>query len=172
MLNSVKILDLSRVLAGPLCTMMLGDLGADVLKIERPGTGDDTRSWGPPFDHRGESAYYLSVNRNKKSAALDLDQRRDTDLILQLIAGADVVVDNFKPETLERRGVDPSKVLEANHNLIWCTVTGFGQASTRVGYDLVVQAESGWMAITGDPAGDPMRVGVALADIIAGKDAT
>ncbi len=171
MLSSIKILDLSRVLAGPLATMMLGDLGAEVLKIERPDTGDDTRSWGPPFDSRGESAYYLSVNRNKKSAALDLDQQSHRNLILSLIAGADVVVDNFKPGTLERRGVDPASLLAANRNLIWCTITGFGAQSVRVGYDLVVQAESGWMAITGEPGREPMRVGVALADIIAGKDA-
>jgi crotonobetainyl-CoA:carnitine CoA-transferase CaiB-like acyl-CoA transferase len=170
MLNSIKILDLSRVLAGPLATMMLGDLGANVLKIERPDSGDDTRSWGPPFDDRGESAYYLSVNRNKKSAALDLDSEADRELILQLIAGADVVVDNFKPGTLERRGVDPANLLAKHANLVWCTITGFGEKSSRVGYDLVVQAESGWMSITGDPAGDPMKIGVALADIIAGKD--
>src|ERR1019366_7030673 len=171
MLNSVKILDLSRVLAGPLATMMLGDLGADVLKIERPGSGDDTRSWGPPFDERGESAYYLSVNRNKKSAALDLDDHDDRELIRHLASGADVVVDNYKPGTLECRGIEPPKLLEQNRNLIWCTVTGFGERSQRVGYDLVVQAEGGWMAITGDPSGEPMRAGVALADIIAGKDA-
>src|SRR5512141_1575537 len=103
MLNSVKILDLSRVLAGPLATMMLGDLGANVLKIERPDSGDDTRAWGPPFDDRGESAYYLSVNRNKKSVALDLDSEPDRQLLLELLAGADVVVDNFKAGTLERR---------------------------------------------------------------------
>src|SRR6476646_2776288 len=172
MLNSTRILDLSRVLAGPLATMMLGDLGADVLKIERPDTGDDTRSWGPPFDDRGESAYYLSVNRNKKSAAMDLDSEADRALILELVRGADVVVDNFKPGTLERRGLDPATLLATHHNLIWCTITGFGENSPRVGYDLVVQAESGWMSITGDPAGDPMKIGVALADIIAGKDAT
>jgi crotonobetainyl-CoA:carnitine CoA-transferase CaiB-like acyl-CoA transferase len=170
MLNSVKILDLSRVLAGPLATMILGDLGADVLKIERPDSGDDTRSWGPPFDERGESAYYLSVNRNKKSAALDLDSEADRDLMVKLVSGADVVIDNFKPGTLERRGVSPEQLLERHHNLIWCTITGFGATSSRVGYDLVVQAESGWMSITGDPAGDPMKVGIALADIIAGKD--
>ncbi len=172
MLSHVKILDLSRILAGPLCTMTLGDLGADVLKVERPGAGDDTRSWGPPFDNRGESAYYLSVNRNKKGIALDLEQPRDRDLMLQLAAEADVVVDNFKTDTLERQGIEPRKILEASPSLIWCTITGFGEGSARVGYDLVVQAESGWMAITGEPAGDPMRVGVALADIIAGKDAT
>lgn len=171
MLNSIKILDLSRVLAGPLSTMILGDMGADVLKIERPGAGDDTRTWGPPFDQRGESAYYLSVNRNKKSAALDLDQQGDRDLILDLIRGADVVVDNFKPGTLERRGVNPANLLEECPDLVWCTVTGFGEGSARVGYDLVVQAESGWMAITGEPDGEPMKIGVALADIIAGKDA-
>lgn len=172
MLNSIKILDLSRVLAGPLSTMMLGDLGADVLKIERPDSGDDTRSWGPPFDDRGQSAYYLAVNRNKKSAALDLNSDPDKALILELVAGADVVVDNFKPGTLERRKVDPAALLAEHHNLIWCTITGFGEVSARVGYDLVVQAESGWMSITGDPAGDPTKVGIALADIIAGKDAT
>lgn len=171
MLNSIKVLDLSRVLAGPLCTMILGDMGADVLKIERPGAGDDTRTWGPPFDSRRESAYYLSVNRNKKSAALDLDQHGDRNLILDLILGADVVVDNFKPGTLERRGVNPSVLLDECPGLIWCTITGFGKESSRAGYDLVVQAESGWMSITGEPAGEPMKVGVALADIIAGKDA-
>lgn len=171
MLNSIKVLDLSRVLAGPLCTMMLGDLGAQVLKIEKPDTGDDTRGWGPPFDARGESAYYLSVNRNKKSAALDLDQQRDSELISSLIVEADVVVDNFRPGTLERRGINPHELVEVNPRLIWCTITGFGPHNPRLGYDLVVQAESGWMAITGEPDGDPMRVGVALADIIAGKDA-
>lgn len=172
MLNHIKVLDLSRVLAGPLCTMMLGDLGAHIIKVERPGTGDDTRGWGPPFDERGESAYYLSVNRNKKSVALDLDDAGDRALILELARGADVVVDNFRPGTLERRGVDPLQIVESQDRLIWCTITGFGESNPRAGYDLVVQAESGWMAITGEPDGDPVRVGVALADIIAGKDAT
>src|SRR5215213_8274655 len=106
MLNSVKVLDLTRVLAGPLCTMTLGDLGADIIKVERPGTGDDTRGWGPPFDERGESAYYLSINRNKKSIALDLDSEADRDILAQLAAASDVVVDNFLPGTLERRGVN------------------------------------------------------------------
>jgi len=104
MLNSVNVLDLSRVLAGPLTTMMLGDLGARVIKVEKPGTGDDTRGWGPPFDSRGESAYYLSVNRNKKSIALDLDVAADRQLVLDLAAEADVVIDNFRPGTMERRG--------------------------------------------------------------------
>ncbi|MDQ3120805.1 MAG: CoA transferase [Verrucomicrobiota bacterium] len=172
MLSKIKILDISRVLAGPLCTMTLGDLGAMVLKIERPKTGDETRGWGPPFDTRGESAYYLSVNRNKLSVACDLDLDADTGFLLDLMAEADVVVDNFRPGTLEKRGIDPDKVLLEHPWLIWCTITGFGAGSTRPGYDLVVQAESGWMSITGEPDGPPMRVGVALADIIAGKDAT
>ena len=171
MLTKVKVLDLSRVLAGPLCTMTLGDLGADVIKVERPGTGDDTRGWGPPFDARGESAYYLSVNRNKKSIALDIDNEGDRAMVRRLADEADIVVDNFKSGTLERKGLNPDDVLRINPRLIWCTISGFGQSRSRVGYDLVVQAESGWMAITGEPAGDPMRVGVALADIIAGKDA-
>lgn len=171
MLNHMKCLDLSRVLAGPLATMMLGDLGAQVIKIEKPGTGDDTRGWGPPFDDRGESAYYLSVNRNKKSVALDLDQQCDRELILELARGSDIVVDNFRPGALERRGIDPRRLVEENSGLIWCTITGFGENNPRVGYDLVVQAESGWMSITGEAEGEPMRAGVALADIIAGKDA-
>ena len=171
MLSSINVLDFSRVLAGPLCTMMLGDLGARVIKVERPGTGDDTRGWGPPFDSRGESAYFLSVNRNKKSVAVDLGHGPAPELLLELIAGADVVVDNFRRGTLERRGIDPDEMLRAHPRLIWCTITGFGERSDRPGYDLVVQAECGWMAITGDPAGPPMRSGVALADILAGKDA-
>ena len=171
MLSNVKCLDFSRVLAGPLATMILGDLGAQVIKVERPGAGDETRGWGPPFDERGESAYYLSVNRNKKSIALDLDAPDDLAVVMALLGESDVVVDNFRPGTFERRGIDPVTVLERNPRLIWCTITGFGQESSRAGYDLVVQAESGWMAITGDPDGDPTKIGVALADGIAGKDA-
>jgi len=151
--------------------MILGDLGASVIKVERPGAGDDTRAWGPPFDERGESAYYLSINRNKKSVALDLDRPADATLIAELAGQADVVVDNFRPGTLERRRIDPDSLLELNPRLIWCTITGFGEESARAGYDLGVQAESGWMSITGEPDGEPMRAGVALADIIAGKDA-
>ena len=171
MLTETKVLDLSRVLAGPLCTMTLGDLGADVIKVERPGTGDDTRGWGPPFDERGESAYYLSVNRNKKSIALDLASASDRETIRSLARDADLVVENFKSGTLEKNGIDPDEILRANPRLIWCRISGFGSSNARIGYDLVVQAESGWMSITGEPDGDPMRVGVALADIIAGKDA-
>ena len=172
MLNGTRVLDLTRVLAGPLCTMMLGDLGANVIKVERPETGDETRGWGPPFDASGQSAYYLSVNRNKLSVALDLEAPSDRAILEELIAGADVVVDNFRAGTLERRGLDPEALRRRHPGLIWCTITGFGPDSTRPGYDFVTQAESGWMAITGEPAGDPMKVGVALADVIAGKDAT
>ena len=171
MLNGIRVLDLTRVLAGPLCTMMLGDLGADVIKVERPGSGDETRGWGPPFDARGESAYYLSVNRNKLSVALDFETAADREIIERLALEADVVVDNFRRGTLERRGLDPDLLMTRNARLVWCTITGFGSDSRRPGYDFVTQAESGWMAITGDPAGDPMKVGVALADVVAGKDA-
>jgi crotonobetainyl-CoA:carnitine CoA-transferase CaiB-like acyl-CoA transferase len=171
MLEGTRILDLSRVLAGPLATMMLGDLGADVVKVERPGVGDETRGWGPPFDARGESAYYLSVNRNKLSIAADLNDPADRALIADLIQGADVVVDNFRLGTLERRGLGPDAIMARQPRLIWCTISGFGKGTDRPGYDFVVQAECGWMAITGEPRGNPMKVGVALADVVAGKDA-
>jgi len=171
LLSGVRILDLSRVLAGPLCTMILGDLGADVIKVERPGVGDDTRGWGPPFDASGRSAYYLSINRNKLGVAADLDSAEDRRFIQRLLAEADVVVDNFRPGTLERRGISPEQWCADRPELIWCTITGFGLASDRPGYDFVAQAECGWMAITGEPSGDPMKAGVALADILAGKDA-
>ena len=171
MLEGVRILDLTRVLAGPLCTMLLGDLGADVLKVERPGEGDETRAWGPPFDERGESAYYLSVNRNKLGIAADLDRADDRALLRRLAAEADAVVENFRPGTLERRGLDPLELLRENPRLVWCTVTGFGLESPRPGYDFVLQAEGGWMAITGEPAGSPMKVGVAVVDVLTGKDA-
>ena len=171
MLNGVKILDLSRVLAGPLCGMILGDLGADVIKVERPGSGDESRGWGPPFDDRGESAYYLSCNRNKLGIALSIEDASDLLILRRLVAGADVVVDNFKRGTLERRGIDPLDCLRQHPALIWCTITGFGADSSRLGYDYVVQAESGWMSITGEVDGPPMKTGVALADVLAGKDA-
>jgi crotonobetainyl-CoA:carnitine CoA-transferase CaiB-like acyl-CoA transferase len=171
MLEGIRILDLSRVLAGPLATMMLGDLGADVIKVERPDGGDETRGWGPPFDEHGQSAYFLSVNRNKLSLTADLGDAPDRDLIARLAAEADVVLDNFRPGVLMRRGLDPSGLIARHRRLIWCTISGFGQLSERPGYDFVVQAECGWMAITGDPEGPPTKVGVALADIVAGKDA-
>src|SRR5688500_16297889 len=170
-LSGIRILDLTRVLAGPMAAMTLGDLGADVIKVERPGTGDESRGWGPPFHPRGDSAYYLSVNRNKLGIALDLDSADDVAVVRALIGDADAVLDNFRPGTLERRGLDVMDVLSRQPKLVWCTLTGFGAHSARLGYDFVVQAESGWMAITGEPDGEPMKIGVALADVIAGKDA-
>ena len=171
MLTGVRVLDLTRVLAGPVCTMMLGDMGASVLKVERPEGGDETRGWGPPFDSRGESAYYLSVNRNKLSLAADLDHPADLALLRELSSEADVVVENFRAGTLERRGLGADALRAANPSLVWCTISGFGADSPRPGYDFVVQAECGWMAITGEPDGAPMKHGVALADVLAGKDA-
>jgi crotonobetainyl-CoA:carnitine CoA-transferase CaiB-like acyl-CoA transferase len=170
-LRGINVLDLTRVLAGPLATMLLGDLGANIIKLERPHSGDDTRGWGPPFGESGESAYYLSVNRNKKSVAADFSSAIDRELIHTLIASADVVVDNFKQGMLTRNGFDVPAILARHPRLVWCTITGFGPDSDRAGYDFVVQAEQGWMAITGDPDGAPMKVGVALADVVAGKDA-
>ena len=170
-LSNVKVLDLTRVLAGPLATLMLGDRGAQVIKIERPGQGDDTRGWGPPFSDAGTSAYYLSVNRNKLSVAADLDSQTDLALVKRLAASADVVVENYRPGRLARRGLDARVLLAEQSQLIWCTITGFGPKSDRAGYDFVVQAEQGWMAITGEPAGTPTKIGVGLADVVAGKDA-
>src|SRR5215469_15813618 len=126
MLTGLKVLDLTRVLAGPLCTMLLGDLGADVIKVERPGTGDESRTWGPPFDAQGRSAYYLSINRNKLGLAADLDREADQREVQRLLADADVVVDNFRPGMLDRRGLSPAEWCARRSELVWCTVTGFG----------------------------------------------
>ncbi len=170
-LKGIRVLDLSRILAGPICTMMLGDLGAQIIKVEHPGSGDDTRGWGPPFDAEGQSAYYLSINRNKLSIALDLKHQDDAALARLLIAESDVVIDNFLPGALVRYKLDKGAELATNARLIWCTISGFGAGSSRPGYDFVIQAESGWMAITGAAEGSPMKTGVALADVITGKDA-
>lgn len=170
-LKGIRVLDLSRVLAGPMCTMTLGDLGADVLKVERPGDGDDTRGWGPPFADDGHSAYFRSVNRNKLSVALDLGHPEQRDHLRRLVRDADVVVENFLPGALARKGIDAGELLRELPALIWCTITGFGPESDRPGYDFVVQAEAGWMAITGPADGAPSKVGVALADVLAGRDA-
>ena len=150
-LAGVRVLDLTRVLAGPLCTMMLGDLGADVIKVERPRVGDDTRSWGGPTPL--DSPYFRSINRNKLSLAADFDSPSDRELILELIDGADVVVDNFLPGVLAKRGLDPEMILARHSTLVWATITGFGRDNARPGYDFVTQAESGWMAITANSAG-------------------
>lgn len=168
---AVNVLDFTRVLAGPLCSMLLGDLGARVIKVERPGGGDETRGWGPPFDANGESAYFLSINRNKKSLAADLGSLADRAVVMGLMGDADVVIDNFLPGSLGRLGFDRDRILNEHPSLIWCTISGYGHHERRPGYDFVTQAECGWMAITGPVGGPPMKVGVALADVIAGKDA-
>ncbi len=170
-LSGIKVLDLSRILAGPLCTMTLGDLGADVIKVERPDGGDDTRGWGPPFDNDGESAYFLSINRNKRSLTADLANEADLMLVRRLALEADVVVENFLPGTLSRKGLDADEILSLNASLIWCSLRGYLNEPMRPGYDFAVQAESGWMSVTGEPDGQPLRTAVALIDVLTGKDA-
>jgi len=176
-LAGLRVLDLSRVLAGPLCTMILGDLGADVVKVERPGTGDETRTWGPPWAEGPagrESAYYLSVNRNKRSVAADLKSEDGKALVRRLAADADVVVENFAPGTLEREGLGWGDLSADNPRLVWCTISGFGSdgpQAGRPGYDFAVQARAGWMSITGEPRGAPVKVGVAVVDVLTGQNA-
>ncbi|HEU4556834.1 MAG TPA: CoA transferase [Longimicrobium sp.] len=176
-LAGLRVLDLSRVLAGPLCTMILGDLGADVVKIERPGTGDDTRTWGPPWaegPEGRESAYYLSVNRNKRSVAADLKTEEGRALVRRLARDADVLVENFAPGTMERAGLGWEVLSTENPRLVWCTITGYGSdgpEAGRPGYDFSVQARAGWMAITGEPEGAPVKVGVAVVDVLTGQNA-
>jgi crotonobetainyl-CoA:carnitine CoA-transferase CaiB-like acyl-CoA transferase len=161
----VRVLDLSRVLAGPYCTMLLSDLGAEVVKVERPGSGDETRSWGPPFA-AGEAAYFLAVNRGKRSVAVDLARSEGREIVLRLARWADVVVENFRAGAADRLGVGYAQLSGENPALVYCSITGFG--SERPGYDFVVQAESGLMAITGEEDGPPLKVGVAVVDVLAG----
>jgi len=171
LLDGIRVVDLTRVLAGPYCTMMLGDLGADVIKVEAPGQGDDTRHWGPPFTESGQSAYFLSANRNKRSIALDLKTEAGLEIMHRLIGGADLVVENFKTGTLERLGLDYSALQALSPNLIYCTITGYGYSgpyADRPGYDFIVQALGGFMSVTGPAAGEPVRAGVAIADLAAG----
>jgi len=169
-LGPLRVLDFSRVLAGPFATMLLADLGATVIKVERPGTGDDTRSWGPPYDAAGQATYFQSVNRNKTSVALDLGDPDDLAQARALALEADVVVENFRPGVMERLGLGPEVLLAANPGLVLCSVTGFGSGGGAAlpGYDLLIQAVGGLMSITGDPAGEPQKVGVALVDVLAG----
>jgi succinate---hydroxymethylglutarate CoA-transferase len=169
-LDGVRVLDLTRVLAGPMATMLLGDLGADVVKIERPGKGDDTRGWGPPFLD-GESAYFLGVNRNKRSVTLDTGQEEGRAILGRLLATADLVIDNFKLGTLARWGFDDAWFDEHAPQAVRCSITGYGSTGPRgaePGYDFILQAESGLMAITGSEDGEPMKIGVALVDITTG----
>jgi crotonobetainyl-CoA:carnitine CoA-transferase CaiB-like acyl-CoA transferase len=173
-LHGLRVLDFSRVLAGPFATMMLGDLGATVLKVERPGTGDETRAWGPPFDAEGASTYFEAVNRNKRSVALDLQSDGDRELAVRLATDADVLIENFRPGVLDRLGLGYGACHDRNPGLVYCSITGFGAGAGAAlpGYDLLIQAMGGLMSITGAADGDPQKVGVALVDVLAGLFAT
>ena len=177
-LSSIRVLDLSRVLAGPWCTQLLADLGAEVIKIEKPGAGDDTRHWGPPWHGEGEdrvAAYFLSANRGKRSAAIDFARPQGAALVRRLAEDADILVENFKVGGLKKFGLDAETLRAANPRLIVASITGFGQDgpyAERAGYDYIIQGMGGLMSITGQPEGDPgggpMRVGVAVADLFTG----
>ena len=173
-LDGLLVADFSRVLAGPFCTQTLGDLGADVVKVERPGTGDDTRTWGPPWVEHG-ATYYLGLNRNKRSITLDLADPADARLARRLAERADVLVESFRPGTIERLGLGHAAVAEANPRVVYCSISAFGsgdQAARLPGYDLLLQAMSGLMSVTGEPEGRPLKVGAALIDMICGLYAT
>ena len=184
-LNHLRILDLSRVLAGPWCGQNLADLGADVIKIERPGKGDDTREWGPPFlknaqgDNTTEAAYYLAINRNKRSITLDISTPEGQSVIKKLVATSDVVIENYKVGQLKKYGLDYDSLKEIKKDLIYCSITGFGQTgpyAQRPGYDFIVQGMGGFMSVTGErddlPGGGPQKAGVAITDIFTGMYAT
>jgi crotonobetainyl-CoA:carnitine CoA-transferase CaiB-like acyl-CoA transferase len=180
-LQGLRILDLSRILAGPTCTQLLGDLGADVIKIERPGAGDDTRKWGPPYlkdddgDDTTESAYYLSTNRNKRSVTIDVAQPEGAALVRQLLAHCDVMIENFKVGGLAKYGLSYDDLKDEFPRLVYCSVTGFGQTGPyahRPGYDALAQGMGGIMSLTGVPDGEPMKVGVGIADVMCGMYAS
>ncbi len=172
-LAGYRVLDLTRALVGPYCTMLLGDLGADVIKIERPETGDEARHWGPPF-YGGESSYFLSMNRNKRSVALDLKDATGLRLCLQLAAQADIVIENFRPGVADRLGVGYEAVRAVRPNVVYCSISAYGQDGPdawKPGYDLIMQGEAGMMSVTGHPDGPPVKAGVAETDILAGTNA-
>jgi crotonobetainyl-CoA:carnitine CoA-transferase CaiB-like acyl-CoA transferase len=171
-LAGIRVIDLTRVLAGPFCSMSLGDMGAEVIKVEEPGKGDDTRGW-PPFAN-GESTYFMSVNRNKKSLTLNMKAPEGQAILRRLIAKADVVIENFRPGTMERLGFGYDALRKLNRRLIYCSISGFGESgpeSSRPGYDLIVQGESGVMDLTGFPDGPPVKVGNSIGDLVAGMAA-
>jgi crotonobetainyl-CoA:carnitine CoA-transferase CaiB-like acyl-CoA transferase len=173
-LEGIRVLDLSRVVSGPFCSMLLADLGAEVIKIEEPSTGDDSRAFGPPFVG-GESAYFLSVNRNKRSCAINLKDPDGVQLVLRLAERCDVLLENFRPGTLARLGMDLPSLRAANPSLVSCSISGFGHTgpdSQRPGYDLIIQGESGVMDITGDPDGPPTKTGTSMADLVTGQFAS
>lgn len=173
-LDDITVLDLSRVLAGPYATMLLGDLGARVVKVEQPGRGDDTRHWGPPFTASGESAYFLCANRNKESVTLNLKSAEGRAVLRDMVRRADVLVENFKVGRMAALGLDYAALRPENPGLIYCSITGYGQTgpyAERPGYDVVIEAQGGLMSITGPAGGDPYKVGVAVVDITAGMQA-
>jgi crotonobetainyl-CoA:carnitine CoA-transferase CaiB-like acyl-CoA transferase len=176
-LNGIKVLDLSRVLAGPWCTQMLGDLGAEIIKIEQPGKGDDTRGWGPPWHGEGEerlSAYFLAANRGKQSVTIDMAQPEGQEMIRALAAQSDVLVENFKLGGLAKYGLDYESLKAINPRLVYCSITGFGQTGPRAaqpGYDFMIQGLAGMMSVTGDPSTEPQKSGVAYADVMTGLHA-
>jgi crotonobetainyl-CoA:carnitine CoA-transferase CaiB-like acyl-CoA transferase len=176
-LAGIRVLDLTRILAGPTCAQLLGDLGGDVVKIERPGAGDDTRKWGPPFvqgrdgNPTAESAYYLGANRNKRSVAIDIAQAEGQELLRRLLARCDVLVENFKVGDLARYGLSYEQLQADFPRLVYCSITGFGQTGPyagRAGYDYLAQGMGGIMSITGEPDGEPMKIGVGIADVMCG----
>ncbi len=175
-LSGLVVLDLSRILAGPTCTQLLGDLGADIIKIERPGGGDDTRQWGPPFvgetdGSRERSAYFLCANRNKRSVAVDFASEQGASIIRRLAAKADVVIENYKVGGLAKYGLDYASLSAINSRLVYCSISGFGQTgpnAQQLGYDALIQAMGGIMSLTGEPDGMPMKVGVGIADVVCG----
>lgn len=176
-LDGIRVLDLTRAMAGPFCTMMLGDLGADVIKLERPGRGDESRGWGPPFvgaqygPYRGESAYFLSANRNKRSITVDLKSREGQEIVSRLAGVCDVLVENFRTGVMEGMGLGYDHLRELNPGLVFCSISGYGRTgpyAERPGYDFVIQAEGGFMGITGPEEGPPFRVGVPIVDITTG----
>jgi len=169
-LEGIRVLDLTRALAGPFCTLMLGDYGADVIKIEIPGSGDDTRTWGPPFVG-DESAYFLSINRNKRSLTLNFKEEKAREIFLKMVKDADVVVENFTPGVMDRFGLSYDALKAVNPGIVVCSISGFGQTGpyrSRPAYDQIMQGISGLMSITGEPDGEPQKVGIAVADIGAG----
>jgi len=173
-LSGIRVLDLSRILAGPFCTMNLGDMGAEIIKIEQPGKGDDTRSWGPPFAG-SEAAYFLGINRNKRSVTLNLKSEEGIKILKKLLKNSDVLIENFKFGTMDNYGITDEWREKEAPQLVHCQITGYGgrgPRGKRPGYDFLLQAESGLMSITGEENGDPMKVGVALVDVCTGMNAT
>jgi crotonobetainyl-CoA:carnitine CoA-transferase CaiB-like acyl-CoA transferase len=170
-LDGIVVADFSRVLAGPLATMLLADLGAEVVKVERPDGGDDTRAWGPPWANDGESSYFLGVNRNKRSVALDLRDPEQLEAARSLVMRADILVENFRPGVMARFGLDEASLRPEHPGLVYCRILGIGRGDVA-GYDFLAQAVGGLMSVTGEPQGRPLKVGVALVDVMAGLHAT